>query len=90
MKAIKSGIAFEVLSYLYKHPNAQDTVEGIAQWWIMERQINQTISDVEKALALLCSKRWIIAIQIPDSNILYKINKQKIKDIKNLIESNNT
>ena len=33
-KGSKSAIAFEILSYLRRHPDAMDCLEGIAQWWV--------------------------------------------------------
>jgi hypothetical protein len=28
-----------ILGYLEEHPHAMDTVEGIAEWWLMRQQI---------------------------------------------------
>ena len=28
----------EILDYLRRHPTAQDTVEGIAEWWLQRRE----------------------------------------------------
>lgn len=42
----KTGVA--ILNYLRDHPDAEDTVEGISQWWVGE-----TRAVVEKALCIL-------------------------------------
>jgi hypothetical protein len=34
-----------------RDPNAQDTVEGIAEWWVMEQRIRCMIREVKRALA---------------------------------------
>jgi hypothetical protein len=44
-------IAIQILSYLRKNPEAKDTAEGIAQWWVHE-----DIRVVEKALHLLVAE----------------------------------
>ncbi len=46
-------LADEILRYLVEHPEAQDTVEGIADWWLTERRVRQAIADVEAALGRL-------------------------------------
>lgn len=42
----KTGVA--ILNYLRDHPDAEDTAEGISQWWVGETQ-----RVVEKALGIL-------------------------------------
>jgi len=29
----------EILEYLRKHPEASDTLEGIAEWWLLNQRI---------------------------------------------------
>jgi len=29
----------EILAYLADHPDAQDTLAGIFEWWLLERKI---------------------------------------------------
>ena len=41
-------VAVAILSYLREHPEAKDSVQGIAKWWVGEKQ-----EIVEQALALL-------------------------------------
>jgi hypothetical protein len=47
------GIAREILRYLHAHPDAKDTIDGIAGWWL-ERQRADSAA-VERAVALLLS-----------------------------------
>lgn len=42
------SVAIQILSYLRMNPQAKDTAEGIAQWWVHE-----DVGIVEKALQLL-------------------------------------
>jgi len=41
-------IALEIEAYLYRYPEAKDTVRGIAEWWV-----DGKCGDVEQALELL-------------------------------------
>lgn len=47
-----------ILRYLVKHPEAKDTLEGIAQWWLgggISRRVN-----VERAVSLLLSRGLVL------------------------------
>ena len=47
------SLAYEILKYLVRHPQAQDTVEGIVEWWLMEQRIVNASAEVKVALAEL-------------------------------------
>jgi hypothetical protein len=42
-----------VLGYLEEHPTAMDTLDGIAGWWILRRQIEIEVRRVSGVLAAL-------------------------------------
>ena len=39
--------------YLARHPDAADTVEGVANWWIPSQRFEMLMPHVERALELL-------------------------------------
>jgi DNA-binding IclR family transcriptional regulator len=47
-------LAFKILDYLRRHPNAKDSVEGIADWWVGEDP-----SEVRRALETLVELRLV-------------------------------
>jgi Fe2+ or Zn2+ uptake regulation protein len=49
-------VAQSILAYLAEHPQAMDTVEGIAQWWIMRQQIRVTATTVARVLRQLAER----------------------------------
>ena len=49
-------IAEAILRYLAEHPQAMDTVEGIAQWWIMRQQMRVTTTRVTRVLCALTER----------------------------------
>ena len=42
-----------LLSYLDDHPTAMDTLDGIAEWWLLRQQIEIEVRRVSRALGTL-------------------------------------
>lgn len=84
----QSLIGHQILSYLIDHPEAQDTLEGISQWWILEREIRWHQTQVENALKGLVLKGFIVERKGLDSQYRYQINKRKIKEIQKYFSRN--
>ncbi|MHC4308376.1 MAG: hypothetical protein ACYSSN_00390 [Planctomycetota bacterium] len=85
----KSQIGYEILAYLVEHPEAQDTLEGILEWWLLERQIKFQIARVQEVLSELVSKGLILEKKASDSQTHYRINQVRYKKIKELLNQKN-
>ena len=48
-----------VLGYLDDHPTAMDTLDGIAEWWVLRQQIDIEVRRVARALDALVSEGLI-------------------------------
>jgi hypothetical protein len=81
----KSELARQILAYLVEHPDAQDTLDGIAQWWIPEEIIRSEIANTKKAIAELVSQKFIFELHGKDSKPLYRLNRRKIDQIKDFL-----
>jgi hypothetical protein len=46
-------VAREILGHLRDHPNARDTLTGVAQWWFLHRRYLRGVELVQHALDLL-------------------------------------
>ena len=82
----KSQIGNEILAYLVAHPNAQDTLEGIVNWWLLEQAIKFQEAQVKKALAELVAKGLVIEQKGADSNIYYRVNQNRFEEVKKLVK----
>jgi hypothetical protein len=80
-----SRIIFDILAYLADHPDAEDTIEGIAQWWLLEQRIRQQIPVIENALAELADKGFVIKQSGSNGRIRYRINRRKQRQIKEFL-----
>ena len=74
-------IGFQILAYLAEHPEAQDTLEGIVEWWLLERQIKFQSDRVQAALSELVSQGLILEKKGPDLQKRYGINQAIYKNI---------
>ena len=79
--AAGSQTAHEILAYLAEHPNAQDTVEGIVQWWLLEQQIKRGMRQVKEALAELVTRGLVLERKGKDARIHYYMNQRKSGEI---------
>jgi predicted transcriptional regulator len=82
----KSKIGKEILTYLVEHPEAQDTVEGIAEWWLLEQRIREQISVIEKALSELVDKGFVLEQSGRNGRTRYLINRRKQRQIKAFLD----
>ena len=83
----KSEVAREILAYLSDHPEARDTLEGIVQWWMLERKIRHQIALVREAIQELVGKGFLLEEPIPGSKKSYQVNPRKQREIQRLIRT---
>lgn len=76
----------EILAYLAEHPDAQDTLEGIAEWWLLERRIVQCTGEVREALDDLVAQDLLLERKGKDERSHYRINPRRPKEIASLIK----
>ena len=79
-------VVYEILSYLVEHPDSQDTIDGIVQWWLLERSIKRQTTKVKEVLTELTAKGLVLENKTKDSNTHYRINKTKYNEIRALLE----
>jgi Fe2+ or Zn2+ uptake regulation protein len=70
------ALSREILDYLKKHPEASDTLEGIATWWLQKQRIENLVDEVAKALELLIENGTITSHRTLNGTSLYKIKKK--------------
>jgi len=71
-----------VLGYLLDNIEAEDTLEGIVEWWLMRQRIKYETEKVKQALSELEKKEFIQRIEGRDRQSRYRINKQKLRAIR--------
>ena len=82
METPSRPIANEILAYLVKHPEAQDTLEGITEWWLLEQRIQYAVAEVDGALNNLVADGLLVTRQCADGRTYYGLNRAKEREIR--------
>jgi hypothetical protein len=76
----RSQIARAILEYVRQHLEAQDTLEGITQWWLPEEMRTRTTL-VRDALMELVAQGLMLEHKGKDAQLHYRINGRRLKEI---------
>jgi hypothetical protein len=75
MKNEKDLLSQRIISYLKKHPEAGDTLEGIVSWWLEQERIDRVVDDVAEVLRSLEKKGTVQVHRTQIGTTIYKIRK---------------
>lgn len=84
-KTAKREIERDILAYLTRNPSAEDTVEGIVEWWLLDQRIRSESERAKQALAELVSKGLVLERAGRDARCRYRVNAERLKEIKKLL-----
>jgi hypothetical protein len=79
-------IARAVLRHLETHPEAKDTLEGIARWWLERERSERLVDEVERAVTLLLSTDLVLETRRPGMPPYYQINPVRREAIAKMLE----
>ena len=74
-QASVSEIAQAIADYVVKNPEAQDTLDGIVEWWLPEKNKPRTAL-IKEALDELVADGLITAHKAKDAQILYRATRR--------------
>jgi len=80
-EAEKQQTSHGILAYLAENPEAEDTLEGVVEWWLLEQRIKHLAMKVEEALAQLVSAGLVLERKGRDLRSHYRINPDRLKEI---------
>jgi hypothetical protein len=76
----------DILSFLLDNPRGQDTLVGIAEWWLMEREIRREVTRVERALSRLVADGLLVEKTGADGTVRYALNVGCMDEIRRRVE----
>jgi hypothetical protein len=65
-------IAHDVLRYIHEHPEAADTPEGVAKWWLRDRY---PLTRVREVLAKLVAEGLLVEREGRNHEVIYRQKK---------------
>jgi hypothetical protein len=68
-----SSPATEILEYLATHPNAQDTIDGILHWWVLDACIRKWTPKIAETVAQLVELGFLEQRPSIDGNTSYRV-----------------
>jgi hypothetical protein len=80
-------IARAILHYLQVHPDAKDTLEGIAQWWLLKEWTERKFQQIEASISQLVSRGLVVERRRPGLPPYYWLNRAKQDEISRILES---
>jgi hypothetical protein len=79
-------IAREILHYLDHYPEAKDTLDGIAQWWLRREPSAQVLQDVERAVLWMLGQGFLLETSRPGVSPYYWLNPQRREKIAQFLQ----
>jgi len=86
---IKSHTSYQILAYLAEHPLAQDTLEGITEWWLLDSEIVHQTREVTSALEELVAEGLILETHAKDSRAHYRLNPKNLREVLEILNGAN-
>ncbi|HEX7312753.1 MAG TPA: hypothetical protein VF297_02470 [Pyrinomonadaceae bacterium] len=69
-------VARQILTYLREHPQASDTLEGIAKWWMQNQTLNESLNLIKQALAELETEGEVSERKMSDGRTIYAARRE--------------
>lgn len=64
-------VANAINRYISTRPNATETVEGVARWWLVRQRYEDSVEVVQQALNYLESVGKVTKLKVPGGKVVY-------------------
>lgn len=82
MDDCEGALRHAVLSHLLAHPDAEDDLEGIAEWWVLEHCVRSRVGEVARVLGRLAAGGLVVVRQHPATGTRYRLNAERLADVR--------
>jgi uncharacterized membrane protein len=83
--ASENAAVADVIRYFVEHPEAADSLEGIARWRILERKLHETVHETAVAVDWLVGRGVLQQIDTPGGRQLYRLPSDRLGDAERLL-----
>jgi hypothetical protein len=71
------AVAKKIMAYLERAPEAEDDLNGIARWWVLEQDIRTETARVQEALEWLVKENLVAVRRGIDGRISYRLRREQ-------------
>ena len=64
----------EILDYLARHPDAQDTIDGIIHWWVLDVYVRKWAPKIAETVAQLVERGFLEEKSSSDGKTFYHVS----------------
>jgi hypothetical protein len=64
----------EILDYLAKQPGAQDTIDGILHWWVLDAYVRKWAPKIAESVVQLVERGFLEEKPSSDGKIFYRVS----------------
>ena len=65
------------MSYFVRNPQAVDTLEGVAQWRLLEERVHRNVEQTNAALEWLVSQGFLLELSSASSRHVFCLNPER-------------
>ena len=76
-----SSPAPEILDYLARRPDAQDTIDGILHWWVLDACIRNWAPKIAKTVAQLVERGFLEEKSSSDGKVFYHVSPRYLSTL---------
>lgn len=81
----RSSIFYEILAHLVEHPEVQNTMAGIVEWWLLEQRIKRQTTKIKTALIELVDMGLVLERRGQDGWVHCRIDQRKAAEIRGVL-----
>jgi len=76
----------KILAYLMDNPDAQDTLKGIVDWWLLQQDLRRNVALIKKAVDGLIRNGFLLERLGNGRTKYYQVNRGRLPEISALID----
>jgi hypothetical protein len=85
-----SSPAPEILDYLARHPQAQDTLDGILHWWVLDSCVKRWAPKIAETVAKLVEQGFLEEKPSPDGQTFYHVSPNCLSKLQQQLSPDST
>jgi len=80
----------EILDYLARHPEAQDTIDGILHWWVLDACIRKWAPKIAETVAQLVDRGFLEERSSAGGQVFYRASPHYLATLQQRLPRNST